>query len=593
MIISLARLQRRKEAPGPPVPAPAPAPPVPAPASPTPAPEPGPARALALCRRWADPAAVAFATLLIAWRASTLGQWIVDDAAITFAYARSIDEGLGPVQQPGADPVEGYSNSSWLALLVAGRRLGLFDHGTLLGISDLVLYPKVLALLCTAGVIACVAAAARALLPGQAQAVTILAGGVLAANLSYVAWSFSGLENPLYALTAAATGALLVRGAVRGTLLRPAAAASAGAIALLAALTRPDGAVLAAAYPLAVLLFLRRERLARSARMAALSCGTFALPYAAFLLWRRATFGLWVPNTAVAKAQKPPRLAQLASTGELLTYGGWALALIGAACAGLALARPGPARRALAALLVPLALTLLAYGVLGRDWMALYRFATPVWVLAATVLALAVGAVWRAESRRARAVTVCALAGALLLSVTGQAAQNGKFSHRPTLSMCYVAERYGHTFNAYAAHLGLRDATVALPDLGGTLLTTRLRVVDLAGLTDRRVADAYAAADPAALRDHVLNDVRPELLHVHAAWTRRTGLTPPLLAAAGYVPLYTEGNGGDFVRADAVRDPARIAAVRERVRPALDDMVREMRPAGCGPRLRAGEGSPA
>lgn len=536
---------------------------------------------------------MALATLLIAWRASALGQWIVDDAAITFAYARSIDEGLGPVQQPGADPVEGYSNPSWLALLLLGRGLGLFDHGALLGVSDLVLYPKALALLCTAGALACVAVAARAVLPGRAWAVTLLTGGVLAANLSYVAWSFSGLENPLYALTAAATGALLVRGAVRGTLLRPGLAATAGAVALLAALTRPDGAVLAAAHPLAVLLFLRRDRLARAARATALSCGTFALPYAAFLLWRRATFGLWVPNTAVAKAQKPPRLDQLAAAGELLTYGGWALALIGAACAGIALARPGPPRRALAALLVPLALTLLAYGVLGRDWMALYRFATPVWVLAATALALAAGAVWHTERPRARVLTGCALAGALLLSVTGQAAQDSRFVHRPTLSMCFVAERYGHTFNAYASYLGLRDATVALPDLGGTLLTSRLRVVDLAGLTDRRVADAYAAGDTAALRHYVLNEVRPELLHVHAAWTRKTGLTVSRLAAAGYVPLYREGDGGDYVRADAVRDPARVTALRERVRPALDAMVAEMRAAGCGPVLRAGEGARA
>ncbi|MEU5954180.1 hypothetical protein [Streptomyces sp. NPDC047525] len=583
MIISLAQFQRRKESSAPPAEAP------------SSAPTPGVA---ALCRRWADPAAVALATVLIAWRASTLGQWIVDDAAITFAYARSIDEGLGPVQQPGADPVEGYSNPSWLALLLIGRRLGLFDHGALLGVSDLVLYPKALALLCTAGVLACVAAAARAVLPGRAWAVTLLTGVVLAGNLSYVAWSFSGLENPLYALTAAATGALLVRGAVRGALLRPAVAASAGAVALLAALTRPDGAVLAAAYPVTALLFLRRDGLARAARAAALSCGTFALPYAAFLLWRRATFGLWVPNTAVAKAQKPPGLAQLSSAGELLSYGGWALALIGAACVGIALARPGlarpgPARRALAALLVPLALTLFAYGVLGRDWMALYRFATPVWVLAATALALAAVTVWQAERLRARVLIGCALAGALLLSVTGQAAQNGRFVQRPTLSMCFVAERYGHTFNAYAAYLGLRDATVALPDLGGTLLTSRLRVVDVAGLTDRRVAEAYAAADTARLRDYVLNDVRPELLHVHAAWTRKTGLTVPRLAAAGYVPLYREGEGGDFVRADAVRNPARITALRERVRPVLDVMVAEMRPAGCGPALRAGEGSPA
>ncbi|MFG2647339.1 hypothetical protein [Streptomyces sp. NPDC048436] len=535
---------------------------------------------------------MALATLLIALRASALGQWIVDDAAITFAYARSVDEGLGPVQQPGADPVEGYSNPSWLALLLVGRRLGLFDHGSLLGVSDLVLYPKALALLCTAGVLACVAVAARAVLPGRAWAVTLLTGGVLALNLSYVAWSFSGLENPLYALTAAATGALLVRAAVRGTLLRPAVAASAGALALLAALTRPDGAVFAAAYPLTVLLFLRADGIARAARAVALSSATFALPYAAFLLWRRATFGLWVPNTAVAKAQQAPGLAQLADAGELLTYGGWALALIGAACAGRALARPGAPRRGLVALLVPLALTLLAYGVLGRDWIALYRFATPVWVLAATALALATCTVWHAEHPRARALIGCSLAGALLLSAAGQAAQNHRFVHRPTLSMCFVAERYGHTFNAYAAYLGLRDATVALPDLGGTLLTSRLRVVDVAGLTDRRVADAYAAGDTAALRHYVLNEVRPELLHVHAAWTRKSGLTMPRLTAAGYVPLYREDTGGDFVRAGAVRDPARITALRERVRPALDDMIAQMRPSGCGPTLRAGQGVP-
>ncbi|MFG2496600.1 hypothetical protein ACGFSB_00015 [Streptomyces sp. NPDC048441] len=578
MIISLARFQRRKEASEPPAEAPSPA---------------RPPGAVPPPHRWADPAAVALMTLLIAWRGSALGQWIVDDAAITFAYARSVDEGLGPVQQPGADPVEGYSNPAWLALLLVGRRLGLFDRGALLGVSDLVLYPKAIALLCTAGVLACVAVAARAVLPGRAWAVTTVAGVVLAANLSYVAWSISGLENPLYALTAAATGALLVRGAVRGTLLRPAVAATAGAIALLAALTRPDGAVLAAAYPVTVLLFLRGDALARAARAVALSCGTFALPYAAFLLWRRATFGIWVPNTAVAKAQKPPELSQLAATGELLTYGGWALALIGAACAGIALARPGTPRRALTALLVPLALTLIAYGVLGRDWMPLYRFATPVWVLAATAFALAAVTAWGGQRPRARALIGSALSCALLLSAAGQAAQNRGFVHRPTLSMCFVAERYGHTFNAYATYLGLRDATVALPDIGGTLLTSRLRVVDIAGLTDRRVADAYARADKSALRHYVLNEVRPELLHVHAAWTAKSGLTTPRLAAAGYVPLYREGNGGDFVRADAVRDPARIAALRERVRPVLDAMAAEMRRDGCGPTLRAGEGSPA
>ncbi|MET7537380.1 hypothetical protein [Streptomyces sp. NPDC005507] len=548
----------------------------------------GPASRL---RRWADPAAVLAATALIAVRAAGLGRWIVDDAAVTFAYARSIDEGLGPVQLPGASPVEGYSNPAWLALMAVGRRLGLFDHGAFLGVSDLVLYPKALALLCTAGTLACVAWAARAVVPGRAWAVTLLAGAALATNLSYVAWSFSGLENPLYGLTAAGTGAVLVRAVARGGLTAPRTAVTAAAIALLAALTRPDGAVLMAAYPLVLALFVRRD-LARSVRALALHAGVVAVPYGAFLLWRHAVFGLWVPNTAVAKAQQTPELAQLAQTGDLLTYAGWAFALIGALCAGAVLARPGTARRALVALLVPLLLSLLAYGVLGRDWMALYRFATPVWVLAAAVAALSAVALWEAEGVRGRAVLVMALSGALVLAHTGQAAREASFKAHPTLSMCFVAERYGQVFNTYAERLGLRHATVALPDLGGTLLTTRLRVLDLAGLTDRRIADAYASGDMRALRDHVLRAERPELLHVHGAWVNKPGLTVARLADAGYVPLYRQQNGGDFVRADAVHDPARIAAVRAWAAPRLDHLIADQDHTGsCGATLTPGQGA--
>ncbi|MFG2519007.1 hypothetical protein [Streptomyces sp. NPDC048527] len=561
-------------------------------------------------RRWADLAAVLAATALIAVRAAGLGRWIVDDAAVTFAYARSVDEGLGLVQLPGAAPVEGYSNPSWLALMALGRRLGLFDHGALLGVSDLVLYPKALALLCTAGTLGCIAWAARAVVPGRAWAVTLLAGTVLATNLSYVAWSFSGLENPLYGLTAAAMAAVLVRGVTgngpagprttatagegvtRDGLTAPRTALAAAALALLAALTRPDGAVLAAAYPLVLVLFLRRRDLARSVRALALHAAAVAVPYGAFLLWRHAVFGLWVPNTAVAKAQQTPRLAQLAQSSDLLTYAGWAFALIGALCAGAVLARPGKGRRALVALLVPLLLALLAYGVLGRDWMALYRFATPVWVLAAAVAALSAVVLWKSEGARGRAVLVTALTGALVLAHAGQAGREAAFKAHPTLSMCFVAERYGQVFNTYAQRLGLRHATVALPDLGGTLLTTRLRVLDLAGLTDRRVADAYAAGDTRALRDHVLRAERPELLHVHAAWVNKPGLTLARLAEAGYVPLYRQGNGGDFVRADAVHDPARITAVRAWAKPRLDRLIAAQdHTGGCGATLTPGQGA--
>ncbi|MET9496355.1 hypothetical protein [Streptomyces sp. NPDC006552] len=539
--------------------------------------------------RWALPLAVLGGTALVAVRAAALGQWIVDDAAVTFAYVRSVGEGLGPVQQAGAPPVEGYSNPAWLVLLLAGRVLGLFDHGAWFGVSDLALFPKALALACVAATLACVAGAARVAAPGRAWLVVLGTGGLLAANESYVVWCFSGLENSLYGLLAAALALLLVRALTGRGAGGPGLACGAAALALAAALTRPDGAVLAAAYPLTVLLARRQGAL----RAAVLSCAVFATGYGAFLLWRRAAFGRWVPNTAVAKSQRPPDLAEVAKAGELLGYAGWALVLVCAACAGLVLGRPGPARRVTAGLCVPLALTLLAYGALARDWMPLYRFATPVWVLGSALAALAVTVVAAEARPRARALLGCALAGGLALSLAGQEARGAGFRHEPTLSMCWVADRYGRTFDTYADRLGLRPgATVALPDLGGTLLTSRLRVVDIAGLTDRRIADAYAAHDKDGLARYVLSAVRPELVHTHGAWPAKSGLTDARLTAAGYVPLYREEDGGgDYVRAAAVPGGARrVAAVRAWAEPRLDRMNRAKQHerghlGACGPRL--------
>ena len=52
------------------------------------------------------------------------GDWIVDDAGITFAYARSLVEGHGFVAQIGAAPVEGFTNLLWLLLQAPFIALG-------------------------------------------------------------------------------------------------------------------------------------------------------------------------------------------------------------------------------------------------------------------------------------------------------------------------------------------------------------------------------------------------------------------------------------------------------------------------------------
>ena len=105
-----------------------------------------------LWRRGAPVFAVLLPTIVTAVHAAAYGRWIVDDAGITFAYARSVTSGAGPVLQAGGPVVEGYSDPAWLAVLGIGRLAGLFDRGAWFGVPDYVLFPKGVALLCCAGV---------------------------------------------------------------------------------------------------------------------------------------------------------------------------------------------------------------------------------------------------------------------------------------------------------------------------------------------------------------------------------------------------------------------------------------------------------
>ncbi|SEL08872.1 hypothetical protein [Streptacidiphilus jiangxiensis] len=517
-------------------------------------------------------------TALVAAQAARLRAWIVDDAAITFAYARSVAHGLGPVQQAGAPPVEGYSNPSWLVVLILGHGLGVFDHGSLFGVGDLVWFPKLLALLCVLGVLWCVRATT-----GSSVA-TLVAAAVLATNWSFVIWAFSGLENPLYGLLVAGLAALLARAAARDELPGVRTAVGAGLLALVAALTRPDGVLYAGAYPLALLLTVPRAALTRSGLVArllrptALEVAVFGLPYGVFLLWRRAEFGQWVPNTAVAKSQGAPGLGEMWDRAvDVLGYAGWAGVAVVLVAAALVLVRPGSGRAELVAAGVPPLLALVGFAVLRPDWMALYRFATPLWTAGALFGALALTRAWQARwpsavpIPAARALLALAASVALAVSAVPQAASAAGFRRYPTLSMCSVAQRYGLLFNTYADRLGLprRTSSLLLPDLGGTLLTSGLRVVDLAGLTDPVIARAYGADDMAAVRSYVFHEVRPTFVHVHGPWASSPGLLPRTLRAAGYLPLYDSGADSgpsafdsDWVRADAVTSPARLAALQ-------------------------------
>ena len=510
-------------------------------------------------------------TVVLAIHTATYGPWIEDDAGITFAYARSLATGAGPVLQPGADPVEGFSNPLWLAILVLGRVVGLFDHGTWFGVPDLVLFPKLVALACATAMFGVIFGLAR-MVTRRPVAVTVAAGTITALVPSFVIWTTSGLENSLYALLVVALGATLARAAIEGRLLDTRVAVAAGVLAGLAALTRPDGLIYVATHPLVVCL-VRAGALQRAVRAAGCSVGAALVPLGVYLACRLAFFGDWLPNTARAKRQGLPSATDLLRPGALVTYAGWLGVLLAVGAIVLVLGHRSRTRTAIGVLLVPLVLALAAFSALPPDWMAQYRFATPVWPLGAIVVVLAVVDVGRRLGRRARVLTGVAGALAVLVTATIWVDAAGTFRRDPTAPLCFVATSVGQRVNTYADILRVRDGTLLAVDGGGTALTSRLRFVDLSGLTDAPIADLWQRGDARALRDHAFDVVRPTFFKIDSGWAEAewTGLLADPRLSRDYLVVAAPGPGtGTFVRRDAVPDAASLAAARRYAGQALN-----------------------
>lgn len=232
--------------------------------------------------RWASLVLAAALCALYGWNLSTT--WFQsDDAFITFRYARNLVDGLGPVWNPG-ERVEGYTNFSWMLLMAAGMRLGAAPE----------VLSNVLGALCGLGVLVAVGLfAARG--RGKGALVAWLAVAGLAANRSFVAWCTGGLETMLFALCVFAGVTCALR-----TPDEPDRAPLGAALWLaLGALTRPEGLMFGALT--GGILLVDRLRGRRSWRALGAFALGFGLPVAAHLLWRRAYYGDWVPNTFHAK----------------------------------------------------------------------------------------------------------------------------------------------------------------------------------------------------------------------------------------------------------------------------------------------------
>jgi hypothetical protein len=498
--------------------------------------------------------ALAVAALVV--HASAFSGWLIDDAGISFAYARSFAHGEGLVSQPGATPVEGYSNPLWTLLLAPFFAAGAFDP---------LWTPKLLSLALLAGAV--VVLAHRGAVGSRPVWLAVLPAVLLALDTSFVVWGVSGLENPLLAFLLVASAALSLRDAEADV---PRFEGQAGLVAALLAMTRPDAVLYAAAYPAVLILARRRPRLARYVL-------SFGAPFATFLFFRRVYFGDWVPNTFYAKVRPwmlgidLSRLTELAESAiGVFAIPALLLVLVAAV---VALRRGGAARR-VPVLAVYLGVAGASFVLMPPDWMPEYRFATGFFIFFYWALAESLGWLWAVgPPRLARAVVIAAAALVVAASVRVHAARTTEFSRDPTVPFSRI-EEFAQGYNGLSAALGPGQHSLLTPDLGGMLFDSTLRIHDLVGLCDRTVAKTLLG-HPDVFREYVLANLRPTFIHVHGNWSGTAGLHGDDRFGRDYAVVYEQWTRpedaekednepwvGDYVRRDALAVPADLERLR-------------------------------
>lgn len=260
---------------------------------------------------------LALPLLLAQW----LGGWILDDSYISFRYARNALLGHGLVFNPG-ERVEGYTNFLWTVLFVPVLAFT--------GEPAPVAHVLTLAL-----ALATVALLWWALRQPVGAVAALFAAALLAGNTTFVLYTArgSGMETALFTLLILA-GVVAAAQSGRRTLF------AAGALFGLAAMTRPEG-VLVAVVCGSALLALRLRRGLRGALAGPLTLAAGALlVFGPYYGWRYSYYGYPLPNTFYAKVGGTGAQVFRGLQYALdFTAAQWPLVLLTVIGAGVALAR--------------------------------------------------------------------------------------------------------------------------------------------------------------------------------------------------------------------------------------------------------------
>lgn len=403
--------------------------------------------------------------------------YTMDDAFISFRYARNLARGDGLVYNPGQPPVEGYSNFLWTMLFVPVISWGWNPE----------LVSKGLGIACGLGVFAVTVVLSRVF--SRDSRFQVLAPLFVATSPAIAMQAITGLETHLFGLFFL-TGVWLTMKEWETQARFPLSS-----LAFLGcALTRPEGVLLFAVSLGAAVALQGGARGQGGPRgfpggWFVLSMLLFGAAYGVYTVWRLSYFGSLIPNTFYAKTAG---LEQVQQGWDYLrdftsAHGGIFLFLIGF------LALVFRWREPRARYLAFIALAYVAMVVYeGGDWMPLFRLFAPVLPILFLFLQEGVRGLheasqgWlrsRQRGKGAELVTAVVLVAMFGFSLAPLPAKAREAMQRQELYE-KAHRRYGRWL---AAHTPPGEP-VALSDIGQFGYFSDLPVIDLVGLTSPEIA---------------------------------------------------------------------------------------------------------
>jgi hypothetical protein len=463
--------------------------------------------------------------------------FVTDDAYISFVYSRNFAEHGELVFNLG-QYVEGYTNFLWTLLL---------------GLGMLVKIPPELSSRVLGTVFALVTlfvtcwTVERAL--GRKTPWATLPALLLAASSGFACWTSGGLETQLFTmLVAIALDGVVAAESVdgEGGMYR------AGIALALAAMTRPEGLLVAAVFGVVRIvcnLIARRRVIGLPEIFAAI---LFLSLWAPWFAWRYWYYGYPFPNTYYVKASGPWAGKDMAS--EMRQHGAYyiwvwlrqtkLLYALPVALLGFTGARPRTPRFALGLGCALLAAVYLPYAIsVGGDFMGLHRFIMPMFVVGA--IAVTLGLEWlcaRLPERQRRHVAIAVAAAVVVgfaitqiqLTRSSVAWGNFKADHgvidTPAFLIVYTEDR---------ATIGKAMESCFRPDdfsivggAGAQPYYGRMRAIDVFGLVSARVAHEEPRIRPRAghtkfASDQLLAQYDPTF--VFSCYAIHASPTPPPL----------------------------------------------------------------